>query len=173
MKIRHMKIEIDTSRLGESRWYEYVVRFGFGGGVTAVAGLIAKHYGPAAGGLFLAFPAIFPATATLIEKHEKERKEREGKNGTQRARIAVGLDAIGTAIGVIAIIVFAGTTWRQMASSSLPAVLLSAMTAWLVVAGLGWLVWQMIRKHMRTHRKRSKQPLDASIHVRPSTDRRM
>ena len=28
--------------------------------------------------LFLAFPAIFPASATLIEKHEKEKKEREG-----------------------------------------------------------------------------------------------
>jgi hypothetical protein len=168
-----MTIEVDTSRLGESRWYEYAVRFAFGGGVTVIAGLIAKHYGPAAGGLFLAFPAIFPATATLIEKHEKERKEREGKNGTQRARIAVGMDAIGTAIGAIALIVFAGITWRQMAISSLPAVLLSAMAAWLFVAGLCWIVWQMIRKRMRTHRKHSRNPLEASLHVRPSTNRRM
>jgi hypothetical protein len=168
MKIGHMKIEVDTSRLGESRWYEYVVRFAFGGGVTAAAGLIAKHYGPSVGGLFLAFPAIFPATATLIEKHEKERKEREGKNGTQRARTAVGMDAIGTTIGAIALLVFAGIAWRQMPSWSLPPVLLGAMAAWLFVAGSGWLEWQMIRKHLRTRRKHSRQPLQASIHARSS-----
>ena len=34
----------------------------------------AKRYGPGVAGLFLAFPAIFPAGATLIEKHEKEKK---------------------------------------------------------------------------------------------------
>jgi hypothetical protein len=40
-----------------------------GGVVTVVAGLLAKHYGPVFGGLFLAFPAIFPASATLVDKH--------------------------------------------------------------------------------------------------------
>jgi hypothetical protein len=34
-----------------------------------VVGLIAARFGPVVGGLFLAFPAIFPASATLIEKH--------------------------------------------------------------------------------------------------------
>ena len=43
--------------------------------ITAVAGIIAKQFGPGIGGLFLAFPAIFPASATLIEKHEKQKKE--------------------------------------------------------------------------------------------------
>jgi hypothetical protein len=33
---------------------------------------------PVVGGLFLAFPAIFPASATLIEKHVRERKEKAG-----------------------------------------------------------------------------------------------
>jgi uncharacterized membrane protein (GlpM family) len=168
MKIGHMKIEVDTSRLAESRWYEYVVRFAFGGSVTVTAGLIAKHYGPAIGGLFLAFPAIFPATATLIEKHEKERKEREGKNGAQRARIAVGMDAIGTALGAIALIVFALVAWQEMPSSSLPAVLLGAMAAWSFAAGVGWVIWQMLRRHMRTRRKHSKHLLEASIHVHSS-----
>ena len=46
-----------------------------GGVMTVVAGLIAARFGPVIGGLFLAFPAIFPATATLIEKHVLERKE--------------------------------------------------------------------------------------------------
>jgi len=50
----------------------------FGGLVTAIAGVIAKQFGAAVGGLFLAFPAIFPASATLIEKREKQKKEKKG-----------------------------------------------------------------------------------------------
>jgi hypothetical protein len=75
-----MKIEINIAALGRSKWYEYLVRFAFGGAVTAIAGMIAKRYGPGVGGLFLAFPAIFPATATLLEKHEKQKKERAGSS---------------------------------------------------------------------------------------------
>jgi Flp pilus assembly protein TadB len=40
--------------------HEFALRFLFGGLVCVAAGLIAKEYGPAIGGLFLAFPAIFP-----------------------------------------------------------------------------------------------------------------
>jgi uncharacterized membrane protein (GlpM family) len=161
-----MKIKFDISRLGESRWYEYVVRFIFGGCITAAAGLIAKHYGPAIGGLFLAFPAIFPATATLIEKHEKEKKQEKGENGTIRARIAVGLDAIGTSIGALALSVFAVIVWRQLPRSSLPAVLISAMLAWMVTAGLGWMSWQSLRRRGRLLRqKASKQACQSSLHI--------
>jgi hypothetical protein len=39
------------------------------------------EWGPAVVGLFLAFPAIFPASATLIEKHERQRKQRQGLTG--------------------------------------------------------------------------------------------
>ena len=46
----------------------------FGGTVTALAGIVAKRVGPETGGLFLVFPSIFPAAATLIEKHEKQNK---------------------------------------------------------------------------------------------------
>jgi hypothetical protein len=73
-----MRIKVDLSVIGQTRWYEYAIRFLFGGLITAVAGITAKQFGPIIGGLFLAFPAIFPASATLIEKHEKEKKEREG-----------------------------------------------------------------------------------------------
>ena len=44
-------------------------------------GIIAKKFGPGMGGLFLAFPAIFPARATLVEKHEKEKKQQAGMEG--------------------------------------------------------------------------------------------
>ena len=41
---------------------------------------------PVVGGLFLAFPAIFPASATLIEKHGRERKEKAGLAGARRCK---------------------------------------------------------------------------------------
>ena len=61
-----MKIGVNFSSLKEDRWYEYAERFLFGGIITAATGEIARTFGPAVAGLFLAFPAIFPATATLI-----------------------------------------------------------------------------------------------------------
>jgi hypothetical protein len=50
------------------------------------------------GGLFLAFPAIFPASATLVEKHEAENKKRRGLSGMVRGREAAALDAAGAAM---------------------------------------------------------------------------
>lgn len=43
--------------------------------ITAATGIIAKKLGPGVGGLFLAFPAIFPAGAPLMEKHTREKKQ--------------------------------------------------------------------------------------------------
>jgi len=64
-----MRVSLHLLALRQTKWYEYAVRFLFGGTITVLAGLIAKQYGPTLGGLFLAFPAIFPAGATLVEKH--------------------------------------------------------------------------------------------------------
>jgi hypothetical protein len=71
-----------------------ITRFGlfFGGLITAIAGVIAKQFGPAVAGLFLAFPAMFPASATLIEKHEKQKKEKKGLHGAQHGREAASMD---------------------------------------------------------------------------------
>ena len=75
-----MKISLDLSALGKTKWYEYALRFAFGGAITVAAGLIANKWGPGVGGLFLAFPAIFPASATLVEKHEKKNSNTPGQN---------------------------------------------------------------------------------------------
>jgi hypothetical protein len=75
---------MDFSSLKETKPHEYALRFVFGGICTVLAGLIAKRYGPGLGGLFLAFPAIFPAGASLIESHEKRRKAEYGFDGTKR-----------------------------------------------------------------------------------------
>ena len=109
-----MRIKIDLDVLGQTKWYEYAMRFFFGGLITAVAGIIAKKFGPEIGGLFLAFPAIFPASATLIEKHEKQKKERLGLNGTKRAAEATSVDAAGAAIGTIGLAFFALVVWKAI-----------------------------------------------------------
>ena len=70
-----MKIEANFSSLKETNFREHLVRFVLGGAVTVAAGLIARHWGPVIGGLFMAFPAIFPAGATLIEEHEVKKEE--------------------------------------------------------------------------------------------------
>jgi hypothetical protein len=64
--------------------------------------MIAKEFVPGKGGLFLAFPAIFRASATLIEKHEKQKKERAGIHGPTRGSKAAAVEAAGTAIGISA-----------------------------------------------------------------------
>jgi hypothetical protein len=133
-----MQIKIDPSVLAQTKWYEYAVRFLFGGLITALAGIFAKKFGPGVGGLFLAFPAIFPASATLIEKHEKQKKEREGLQGTQRGRQAASADAAGSAMGSIGLLVFALLVWQLAPRHTTWIVLMGATAAWLTVSMLTW-----------------------------------
>ena len=81
-----MNVKLNFAALKQTKWHEYVVRFIFGGLTTVVTGIIAKKFGPGIGGLFLAFPAIFPASATMIENHEKEKKLQVGMEGVNRGR---------------------------------------------------------------------------------------
>jgi hypothetical protein len=57
-----MIVQFKLSAIRQTRWHEYLVRFVLNGAMTIVAGLIAARFGPVIGGLFLAFPAIFPAS---------------------------------------------------------------------------------------------------------------
>ena len=133
-----MEIKVDLSVIGQTKWYEYAVRFLFGGLITAIAGIIAKKYGPGIGGLFLAFPAIFPASATLIEKHEKQKKEENGLTGTRRGREAASIDAAGSAMGSVGLMVFASLVWQFTPRYSAWTVLIGATLAWLTTSVLIW-----------------------------------
>lgn len=139
-----MQIKIDLSVIGQTTWYEYAVRFLFGGLITAVAGIIARDFGPGIGGLFLAFPAILPASATLIEKHEERKKEKEGLDGTLRGREAASIDAAGSAMGGIGLLVFALLFWQFAPRHRPCAVLTGAAVAWLTVSVLIWQVRKRI-----------------------------
>lgn len=139
-----MRIQIDPGTLRRIRWYEFGVRFLFGGLITAVTGILAKKFGPGVGGLFLAFPAIFPASATLIEKHEKEKKERQGLHGSARGKKAASVDAAGAAIGSLGLLIFAFLVYRLLPTHTAWLVLTSGTVAWLATS---LLLWQM-RKRM-------------------------
>jgi hypothetical protein len=133
-----VKIEIDISVIGRIKWSDYALRFFFGGLVTAVAGVIAKEFGPGVGGLFLAFPAIFPASATLIEKNEREKKLTHGLHGARRGRQAASIDAAGAALGSIGLVAFGLISWRMLPNINAWIVLSSATAGWLAVSGLAW-----------------------------------
>src|ERR1700692_4725325 len=102
-----MIVRVKFSPLRQSKWYEYVLRLGLGGLATVCTGVIANIFGPDTGGLFLAFPAIFFASATLIEKHERQRKQDQGLKGDLRGKGAAALDAAGAAWGSIGLAIFA------------------------------------------------------------------
>jgi hypothetical protein len=126
-----MAIKVNFSALGQTSWYEYAERFCYGGIATVLTGLIASRFGPEIGGLFLAFPAIFPAAASLVEKHERQKKERAGLRGGFRGSQVAGAEAAGTAMGCIGLIAFGVIAWK----------LIPCYPAWIAlgVATLGWL----------------------------------
>jgi hypothetical protein len=153
-----MRVKFDTSALGQTKFHQYAIRFIFGGCITVAAGLVASKFGPAVGGLLLAFPAIFPAGATLIEKHEQEKKEKKGLSGTVRGRQAASIDAVGSAMGSVGLLVFALLVWQFVASHPAWIVLPGAMAAWLAVSVL---IWEM-RLRARTLRRKDRRDPRAS-----------
>ena len=142
-----MNISFGLSALKLTKWHEYSVRFLFGGLVTVGAGLIATKFGPVFGELFLTFPAIFPAGATLVEKHEQKKKERAGILNTKRGRQAAALDSLGAAQGSLALGCFAIVVWKGFLYTSAPTALGLALVVWL---GVATAAWRIRRSHFWT-----------------------
>jgi MFS family permease len=135
-----MGIGVNLSALREIRWYEYAIRILFGGSITVIAGLIADHFGPTVGGLFLAFPAIFPASVTLIARHQRERKEAKGLHGAERGKQAAALEAMGAAMGSIGLLLFAMLACIFFQKTPAWATLMLATSVWLLASGLIWVL---------------------------------
>lgn len=113
------RIRFATDALRSIRPSEYLVRFGFGATISAGAAILALVFGDRVGGAFLAFPAILPATLTLIQK-------REGR------KPAVA-DAHAATIGSVAMVGFAlmaVVLLRTSPSLAIPA----ALVTWIVIS---------------------------------------
>jgi hypothetical protein len=144
-------IRISPSSLREGRWYEYVVRFGLGGAATVFTGLISSRYGASFGGLFLALPAIFCASATLIEKHETRRKREAGLDDERRGQQAAALDAAGAALGALGMLAFAGV-FCLLVERSITGAFAGASLAWLCVSVAAWFARRKLRSVRRPER---------------------
>src|SRR5205823_8191537 len=90
---RSMVPTVNPGEVGTHRVRDYAVRFLFGAGIALVAGLIGMKFGPVVGGVLLGFPAILPASLTLIEK----------KEGKEQASI----DSLGAILGALAMVAYA------------------------------------------------------------------
>ena len=139
-----MIVKISFSSLKNSQWYEYAVRFVLGGAVTVATGLISSGFGPAVGGLFLALPAIFCASATLIEKHEARRKHQAGFSGRRRGQQAAALDAAGAALGSFGMMAFA-LTFHLLVERQPPLAFIAALAAWAAISVAAWWAWRHAR----------------------------
>lgn len=111
----------DLSKVREAKPKELLVRFALGAVVSVAAGIVSKGAGPRLGGLFLAFPAILPASLTFVQ----------GKEGTHKA----DRDAIGAVLGGLGLVVFAALAESTFTRLNPVAVLLFSLLAWLLACG--------------------------------------
>jgi len=95
------------------------MRFAFGAAIAAAAGLVGMRFGPRVGGLFLAFPAVLPASLTLLEK----------KDGRHEADV----DARGAILGSCGLVIFAVAALLALTRLG-PVAVAVAWAAWLLVS---------------------------------------
>jgi Protein of unknown function (DUF3147) len=143
-----MLVRVSASALKNGRCHEYFMRFALGGAVTVLTGWIANRFGPSIGGLFLAVPAIFCASATLIEKHEMRRKSEAGMDGRRRGQQAAALDATGAALGSFGLLAFAASFY-SLIGRSITGAFLTAALVWLIASVAGWRAWRSLRTVQR------------------------
>jgi hypothetical protein len=120
-------------RLRQTKPRDFLLRFVFGGVVTVAAGLIATRFGPVVGGLFLAFPAILPASLTLLAEHARKTPP-------------AGADAYGSIFGSIGLFAFAMVVWLLGSGGPAWQVLSLAMVVWIMTACGTWAVAERLRR---------------------------
>jgi hypothetical protein len=133
-----VRIHISLSALTRIKPHEYVSRFLLGGALSIFSAWLGHRFGASVGGLFLAFPAIFPASATLVEKHEREEKQRAGIPQTHRGRLAAAIDARGAALGSLGLLAFASLTCWLLPRLKVSICFALALTNWLLVSAACW-----------------------------------
>ena len=113
--------QVDPKAIGKRKPADYLTRFGFGAGIALVAGIAGMLFGPVVGGVLLGFPAILPASLTLIAK----------KEGREEASI----DSLGAVLGAVAMVAFAVVVSVWVTRWGVVPTLGAALVVWIVVAG--------------------------------------
>jgi Protein of unknown function (DUF3147) len=90
----------EPKRVAQVKPRDLGIRF-LAGGLTSVgAGLVTLAFGPRAGGIFLAFPAILAASLTLIEEQEDSAEAREDSRGALVGGAGMAAFAVVAAVGL-------------------------------------------------------------------------
>ena len=113
---------VDVGAIKRHSFGDYAMRFAFGAGISAAAAIVAAIFGAKIGGVLLAFPAIMPASLTLIEK----------KDGRHKAAI----NAYAAILGSVALIAFAIVASYALKHFTGVLALLLASAAWMAVAAV-------------------------------------
>ena len=130
---RREPVGLDPAKLRQARPWELAVRFAFGAGIALAAGLVGMRFGHRAGGVFLAFPAVLPASLTLMEK----------KDGRAKADI----DAVGAILGSCGMLAFAIVAALGLRPLGPAAALGLGALAWIAVsAGLFFAVRAILNR---------------------------
>lgn len=116
--LRAVRPRVSLGGLRQVRPREMLVRFALGAAVSVVAGIISQLAGSRLGGVFLAFPAILPASLTILQE----------KDGTRDA----DRDAIGAVLGGLGLVVFAAVAESLFVRDNPVVVLAAALAAWVV-----------------------------------------
>jgi uncharacterized membrane protein (GlpM family) len=131
-------VQIKPGQLKKISVGDLAVRVLMGGAVAVMAYLVGEWLGPSVAGLFLAFPAIMPASLTLVEKHGGEDK------AVNTARGAVA--------GTLGLAAFGATVWLLALRLSPWLLLPAALLAWLVVALGAWLALEWLMSATDDHK---------------------
>jgi hypothetical protein len=114
------QIQLRAGELKQAPVRDWLIRFGFGAGVSALAGVVSVVAGPRVGGVFLAFPAILLASLTLVAKEDGARQARN--------------EARGATLGTLGLVGFAAVVAITLPGWPLWAALGAAIAVWTLVA---------------------------------------
>ena len=130
--------------------HQLLLRFVLGATLSLTAAIVSLVLGPLAGGVFLAFPAILPATLTLLER--------------DKGTVAAVGDARGALAGALGLVVFALTVVILGHRTSAAITLLTALSAWIVASLLFYLVGICIERLLQVQQYPPEVPVSL---VRP------
>ena len=113
-------VGFQVKKLNDVQPANLAIRFAFGAAVSVLASVCGVVFSPIMGGMFLAFPAILPASLTLLQQ----------KEGTKAAVEDVG----GAVLGSVGLVAFAVLAAVLFALTPDVLVFTAATAGWLILS---------------------------------------